>query len=94
MLIPHYPIQRCLIALLAGSGLLCAQTLTDPVTELSRKIAQGKTDLAFDSVYGYLPAVLKALNIPVESQMAVFSKTSVQGIRIEPSNPRNARLVE
>ena len=76
------------IALLATAGLLCAQTLTDPVSELSRRIAQGKSDLAFDSVYGYLPAVLKALNIPVESQMAVFSKTSGQALRIEPSRPR------
>jgi len=62
--------------------------LTDPVTELSRKIEQGQVRLAFDPVTGYLPAVLKALDIPVESQMAVFSKTSIQAMRIEPSNPR------
>jgi hypothetical protein len=62
--------------------------LSDPVTELSRKIEQGKIQLAFDPVKGYLPAVLKALDIPVESQMAVFSKTSIQAMRIEPSNPR------
>jgi hypothetical protein len=62
--------------------------LTDPVTALSRKIEQGQVRLAFDPVTGYLPAVLKALDIPVESQMAVFSKTSIQAMRIEPSNPR------
>jgi hypothetical protein len=62
--------------------------LSDPVTELSRKIEQGKVQLAFDPITGYLPAALKALGIPVESQMAVFSKTSVQALRIEPSNPR------
>jgi hypothetical protein len=62
--------------------------MTDPVTELSRKIEQGQVRLAFDPVTGYLPAVLKALDIPVESQMAVFSKTSIQAMRIEPSNPR------
>lgn len=61
---------------------------TDPVTELSRKVEQGKVQLAFDPETGYLPAVLKALGIPVESQMAVFSKTSIQAMRIEPSNPR------
>src|ERR1700722_13847869 len=68
--------------------------LTDPVTELSRKIEQGQVRLAFDPVTGYLPAVLKALDIPVESQMAVFSKTSIQGMRIEPSNPRVLSLTD
>lgn len=62
--------------------------LSDPVTELSRKIEQGKVSLAFDPLTGYLPAALKALDIPVESQMAVFSKTSAQAMRIEPANPR------
>jgi hypothetical protein len=62
--------------------------LTDPVALLSRDIEQGKVRLDFDPVYGYLPAALKALGIPVESQIAVFSKTSVQAMRIEPDNPR------
>ena len=44
--------------------------------------------LPFDANDGYLPALLKALHVPVESQMAVFSKTSIQSLRIEPSNPR------
>jgi hypothetical protein len=39
-------------------------------------------------VYGYLPALLEALHVPVESQMAVFSKTSIQAMHIEPANPR------
>jgi hypothetical protein len=54
----------------------------DPVAAL--KSAQ----LPFDSTSGYLPALLKALHVPVESQIAVFSKTSIQSLRIEPSNPR------
>lgn len=63
--------------------------LTDPVANLGRKLAlRPENPLAFDPVYGYLPALLKALDIPVESQMAVFSKTSIQSLRIEPSNPR------
>jgi hypothetical protein len=60
----------------------------DPVAALSRRIRQGAQQLAFDRPYGYLPALLDALHIPVESQMAVFSKTSIQSLRIEPSNPR------
>jgi len=73
--------------LLAGL-LLFGGALTDPVTELSRRMERGELQLAFDPVTGYLPAVLKALDIPAESQMAVFSKTSVQAMRIDPANPR------
>ncbi len=61
---------------------------TDPVAALIQKIENGSVQLAFDPLTGYLPAVLKALDIPVESQMAVFSKTSVQAQRIQTSNPR------
>ena len=60
----------------------------DPVARLKRQVEDGKIQLKFDSERGYLPAVLQALNVPVESQMAVFSKTSFQADRIEPSNPR------
>ena len=73
--------------LLAGL-LLFGGALTDPVTKLSRRMERGELQLAFDPVTGYLPAVLKALDIPAESQMAVFSKTSVQAMRIDPANPR------
>jgi len=59
----------------------------DPVAALSRRMEQG-AKLPFDGNYGYLPGLLEALRIPVESQIAVFSKTSIQSLRIEPSNPR------
>jgi hypothetical protein len=65
--------------LLALSALACAE---DPVAALK------SLQLPFDQTCGYLPALLKALHIPVESQIAVFSKTSIQSLRIEPSNPR------
>ena len=60
----------------------------DPVAQLSRKIDQGTLQLAFAPDKGYLPSLLAALHVPIESQMAVFSKTSLQAERIEPSNPR------
>jgi len=44
--------------------------------------------LKFDGPSGYLHSVLEALHIPMESQIAVFSKTSLQSPLIEPSNPR------
>jgi hypothetical protein len=37
---------------------------------------------------GYLPALLEALKVPAESQMLVFSKTSMQRQRISPRTPR------
>ena len=60
----------------------------DVVAGLKGKIESGRVQLKFDSKRGYLPAVLQALNVPVESQMAVFSRTSLQAERIEPDNPR------
>jgi hypothetical protein len=60
----------------------------DPVAELSRKIDQGAVPLAFAPDNGYLRSLLDALHVPIESQMAVFSKTSLQAVRIEPANPR------
>src|SRR3974390_2212128 len=60
----------------------------DPVAELNRKLRSGAAHLTFENGSGYLRAVLQALHIPIESQVAVFSKTSLQLERISPSNPR------
>jgi hypothetical protein len=59
----------------------------DPVAALNRKLDDGKT-LEFESAHGYLNAVLDALAIPVESQIAVFAKTSFQQHLINPANAR------
>jgi len=60
----------------------------DPVAELNRKLLDGSARLTFENGSGYLRSVLAALDIRVESQIAVFSKTSLQLERISPSNPR------
>ncbi len=66
-----------------------AQTApNDAITCLQKKIDTGRFVLEFDNKWGYLPAVLKALNVPVSSQMLVFSKTSVQKEAISPQTPR------
>lgn len=71
-------------------GLLCVAAAfgEDPVAVLAHRIEQGSAQLQFDKTYGYLPSLLEALHVPVESQMAVFSKTSIQAMRISPANPR------
>jgi len=60
----------------------------DPVANLIGDIEGNKVELKFAGENGYLRSLLEALKIPGESQMAVFSQTSVQGARIGPSNPR------
>ncbi len=65
-----------------------SRPLTDPVSELDRGIRAGSIQLQFDDQLGYLPSVLAALHIPVQSQILVFSKTGVQQMRIEPQHPR------
>jgi len=49
---------------------------------------RGEVKLEFGDQHGYLAAVLKALNVPQESQVLVFSKTSFQAPRIAPRLPR------
>lgn len=60
----------------------------DPVAELAEKLDAGHATLQYDDEHGYLPSVLSALEVPVSSQVLVFSKTSLQLHRISPSRPR------
>jgi hypothetical protein len=58
------------------------------ISQLQKRIQEGKAKLEWDEKLGYLPSLLKELNVSKESQMLVFSKTSLQRERISPSNPR------
>ncbi len=61
----------------------------DPVARLSKKIASGEIKLDYaPNGWGYLPALLKALDVPVDSQVLVFSKGSIQAEHINPRTPR------
>ena len=62
--------------------------LSDAVTRLDRRIADGSAQLTFDRARGYLPAILQALSVPVESQIAVYSQGSLQAPLISAHNPR------
>ena len=61
---------------------------TDPVARLAQRLADGEAHLEYAEGWGYLPALLAALEIPVSSQMLVFSRTSLQTDRIAPWAPR------
>jgi hypothetical protein len=55
---------------------------------LQSKLDQGELQLAWDPAWGYLPSLLKALDIGVDSQVLVFSKTSLQTHIISAATPR------
>jgi hypothetical protein len=61
----------------------------DAVSYLNQRILRGQVHLQYEKPQGYLRSVLEALDVPVESQLVVFSKTSFQSERISPTNPRS-----
>jgi hypothetical protein len=65
-----------------------ADSSRDPMARLHADIAAGRRTLAWDSARGYLPSLLQALDVPVSSQVLVFSRTSLQTDRIAPWTPR------
>ena len=62
--------------------------VSNVVADLNVRLADGSVRLRYDGRSGYLQSALDALGIPVESQLLLFSKTSLQAARIDPANPR------
>ena len=60
----------------------------DAVSHLQRQLDSGAVKLEYEDEFGYLRSALKALNVPLTSQVLVFSKTSFQSPRIGPRTPR------
>lgn len=60
----------------------------DPVARLEQKLERGEATLEYRPGFGYLPSLLKLLDINADSQVLVFSKTSFQQALISPKNPR------
>src|SRR6187399_773809 len=71
-----------------GSILYSKTAPTDPVARLQSQIDSGEISIQSDPRKGYLPAILRALNVPLSSQSLVFSKTSLQFTQIAPRRPR------
>jgi len=62
---------------------------TDTVVDrLNAKLQNGSAKLVFDEKTGYLKSVLDLLNVPVESQVMVYTQTSLQAQHIKMDNPR------
>ncbi len=62
--------------------------VSNVVDDLNRRLLDGSARLTFDGRAGYLAAVLDALALPVDSQLLLFSKGSLQARSINPANPR------
>jgi hypothetical protein len=60
----------------------------DRVARLAASLAGGARRLEPDARTGFLAPVLAALDIPIESQLLVFSKTGLQRQFTGPGNPR------
>lgn len=60
----------------------------DAVSKLQRLLASGEMRLNADDRFGYLLSVLECLNVPVESQLLVYSKTARTPDLVSPQTPR------
>ena len=60
----------------------------DRVAQLNRKLQSGEIHLKFEERTGYLRSLLTALDISIDSQVALFSGTSLQARIINARNPR------
>lgn len=65
-----------------------AAPLNNSVEEVNKKLADGSIQLTFEGRGGFLRSALDALQIPVDSQLLVFSRASLQGKQINEQNPR------
>ena len=66
-----------------------AGPVSDSIAQLEKQIEAGKAKLDYaPNGWGYLPAILKHLNINTDSQVLVFSRTSIQTSHISPRTPR------
>ena len=60
----------------------------DAVSLLDVQLGRSEATLPYDIKLGYLPSLLKRLDVNADSQVLVFSKTSFQQALISPKNPR------
>lgn len=62
---------------------------TDTVVDrLNAKLRDGSAKLVWDDKTGYLKSVLDLLDVPIESQIMVYTQTSLQTSYIKMENPR------
>ena len=55
--------------------------LDNAVVDVNRKLQDGRLQFGFDTRSGFLQSALDALQLPIDSQLLVFSRGSLQGKR-------------
>lgn len=75
-------------AAMAEEGSRNVSNQPDPVRRLWEQVAEGRVQLDVSSESAFLKSVLRELDVPVASQVLVFSKTSLQRDLISPRQPR------
>ncbi|MEO5922960.1 MAG: hypothetical protein ABIR70_03950 [Bryobacteraceae bacterium] len=78
-------------AVLAGFGTIVAQTPaehSDLASKLAKRLETGEATLEYKNKWGYLQSLLRELDIHTDSQVLVFSRTSLQQEKIGPKTPR------
>ena len=65
-----------------------SKTPKDRVAGLVQKLESGESKLRWDDNFGWLPDILRKLDIAPSTQTLVFSRTSQQHRKIRPSSPR------
>src|SRR5580704_10634067 len=66
-----------------------AGPVSDSIAHLEKQLESGKAKLDdAPGGWGYLPTILKQLDINIDSQVLVFSRTSIQNTHISPRTPR------
>ncbi len=77
-----------IIALLASLQAQNDRPQNDAIARLGKQIETGAVTLDYRPDVGYLPSLLQQLDVAIDSQVLVFSKTSFQQALITPQNPR------
>ena len=89
---PYRLFQALGFAALLGASLLplsAQEPAENAIETLQERLEKGEVSLRYDeNGHGYLRSVLKALDIPEDSQVLPFSKSSFQAELISPQHPR------
>src|SRR5687767_9313775 len=75
-------------ALARSSSQIATTPGTDAVSDVIRRIQAGGLQLTWDAGSGYLRSLLKALDVPLSSQVLIFASGSLQSSSIGAENPR------
>lgn len=65
-----------------------AGPLDNPIERLNQQLAAGTVTLTFGGRSGYLKSAVEAIGLPVDSQLLLFSTSSLQGRQVSADNPR------